>query len=189
MATIQAALDWLQRFVDSFTPSLNKIVIFFLVLFVGFLIGKILGRLVRKVLADLKADSHARHVFGWKLSVERGMSGLVQGIVYLVSVIIALNAVGLTTVVLEIILTVLLVAILLSFLIAIKDIIPNAASGVTLRQKLRPGMRVTMDDAAGVVKEITILETVIETKGGDTIVIPNALFAKRSVRIKRSAKR
>ena len=42
-----------------------------------------------------------------------------------------------------------------------------------------------MEDAEGIVKELNLLETVIETKGGDRIVVPNSLFARQRVRIKK----
>ncbi len=178
-------LDGLEGFMERFTPYLNKIVIFFLILFIGFLVGKIIGRLVRKILRDIKTDAFVNRTLGWKLSLERTISSLVAGLVYLVSFILALNAVGLTTLVLEIILGVFVLAIVLSFLIALKDIIPNAAAGLTIRQKVKEGVKVKMDDAEGKVKEVNLLETIVQTKNGDTIVVPNALFAKQLIRIKR----
>jgi len=183
---VSEALKWLQEFMEGFTPSLNKIVIFFLILFLGFLIGKILGQLTKQLLRDLHLDGFVKRMLGWKLSLERGLSNLVAGLVYLISIILALNAVGLTTVVLEIILGIILFAIAVSFLIALKDIIPNAASGLTLKQKLRPGTRLEVDGTEGAVQEVTLLETIIETKSKDIIVIPNALFAKQRITIRKS---
>ncbi|MBR9692463.1 mechanosensitive ion channel [Candidatus Woesearchaeota archaeon] len=180
-----AALDWLEQFMEGFTPHLNKIVIFFLIIFMGFLVGKILGRLTRKLLHELKADAFIKRTLGWKLGIERGLSSLVAGLVYLISVILALNAVGLTTVVLEIILGVVILTLAISFLIALKDIIPNVSAGITLKQKLKEGTKLKMDDAEGTVKEVTLLETIIETKKKDTIVIPNALFAKQRIKIRK----
>jgi len=177
--------DWLaavERFMEGFTPSLNRIVIFFFILFLGFLVGKILGRLARKMLGELKTDAFFRSL-GWKLSVERGLAHLVAGLTYTVTLILALNAVGLTTVVLEIILGVFVFALLLSFLLALKDVIPNATAGVMLKRKLEPGIMLKLDDVEGVVTSVTLLETIITTKGGDTIVIPNSLFARQRIRI------
>ncbi len=182
MGIVGDILAWLERFMERFTPSLNKIVIFFFILFLGFLIGKILGRLTKKVLRDLKTDAFLRSL-GWKLSVERGLAHLVAGLTYLITLILALNAVGLTTIILEIILGIFVFALLLSFLLALKDVIPNATAGIMLKQKLQPGMRLKLDNAEGTVSAVTLLETIITTKGGDTIVIPNGLFAKQRIRI------
>ncbi len=178
---ISEALDWLVRFMEGITPQLNLVVIFFLILFIGFLVGKILGRLTRKLLAG--ADAGVKRLLGWKVSVEHGAGRAVAGLIYLVSIILALNAVGLTTVVLEAILAIVILAIAVGFLLALKDIIPNAAAGITLRGKLAPGTRLRLDDAEGAVEEVTILETTIRTKKGDLIVIPNALFARQRIRI------
>jgi small-conductance mechanosensitive channel len=183
MGVVQSVIDWLQAFMAGFTPHLNMIVIFFLILFIGFLVGKILGRLVKRLLKDVKADGFVKKTLGWRIPLEKGLASLIAGLVYLISFIIALNAVGLTTIVLEVILAIFVLALVLSFLLALKDIIPNAAAGVTLKSKLKEGTYLKLDDAEGAVDEVNLLETVILTKGGDKIVIPNALFAKQRMRI------
>lgn len=183
MGLVQSSIDWLQGFMEGFTPHLNKIVIFFLILFIGFLVGKMIGRLVRRLLRDVKADNFIKQTLGWRLSFERGVAALVAGLIYVISIIIALNAVGLTTFVLELILGVFVLALVLSFLLALKDIIPNFAAGITLKSKLKEGTYLKLDEAEGTVKEVNLLETIIKTKSSDKIVIPNALFAKQKMRI------
>lgn len=186
MGAVSASLGWLQRFMQRFTPYLNDLVIFLLILFIGFLVGKILGRLVRKLLAEIKLDAFLRRSISWKVSMERSLGSITAGIIYLVTIILAFNAVGLTTIVLELLLAVVMLAIALGFLLALRDIVPNAASGLTLKRKLREGMEIEMEGASGVVKEVTLLETIIETKSKEEIIIPNALFAKQRMKIKRS---
>lgn len=189
MTLIQTIIFRLQRFMQVFTPSLNQIVLFFLILFIGFLVGKISGRLLRKLLADLSADRYIKRVTGGKFSLERGLSGLVASLIYFASIILALNAVGLTTTVLEIILGILVLAIVISALVALKNIIPNLAEGIALRGKLTEGSYIRMDDAQGMIKEVNLLETLLETDKGDVIVIPNAFFAKKSIRIMRKPRK
>ncbi len=185
MGLTQETINALQRSLNEFMPTLNNIVLFFLILFIGFLVGKIAGRLVRRLLSDIKADVSIRRIAGGKLSLEKGASALASFLIYAASIILALNAVGLTTTVLEIILAILVLAILVSAFLALRDVIPNLAQGLALHGKLKEGDAIRLEHAEGVITAISLLETSIMTKNGDTIIVPNALFARTSVRVKR----
>lgn len=185
MGIVGDILGWLEKFMAGLTPSLNKIVIFFLILFIGFIAGKLLGRMVKRFLKELQVDAFIKRSLNWSFSLESSLGTLTAFLVYFISIILALNAVGLTTIILEVILGIFVLAIMISFLIALKDLIPNAAAGIALRQKLRKGMKLEVGGAAGSVKEVRLLETVIKTKRGDEIVIPNALFTKERITIRK----
>jgi small conductance mechanosensitive channel len=183
MATASSAFKGLQTFMERLTPYMNTFVVFFIILFLGFLVGKILGRLVKRILSDVHTDTFLRQRFGVKFSVERLVSGLITSVAYLVSIVFALNALHLTFWVAGAITTILMLAVTVSALIALKDLIPNAAAGVALRRRLSAGSYVRMEGGEGVVKEVNLLDTVIETRTQDVLIVPNALFAKKSLRI------
>lgn len=183
MAIVQSILAWLQRFMKGFTPFLDKFVIFFLIIFIGFLVGKILGRLIKKILADIKTDEFCRNHLNIKFSIERTLASLIASIIYIASVLFALDAIGFTAALVEILLLIVIVAILLSLLFAIKETFQNAGARFMWKQALKPGAYIRMEETEGEIKAINLLDTVIETRNGDTIIVPNGLFLNRTVKI------
>lgn len=183
MAFVQNALDWLRRFVESFTPYLNRFVIFFLILFIGFLVGKMLGRLLKKILSDLKADEFVRARLGLKLSIERLLAGLVAAAFYVGSVILALNSIGFTGIVFELLLLLLFFVIIASVVLAIKDTMKNLGARALRPKEFVPGAYIRMKEAEGEIKEVHLLTTVIETRAGDLLFVPNSLFQDREIKI------
>jgi len=183
MAVVQSVLAWLQRFMEGFTPYLNKLVIFFLILFIGFLIGKILGRLIKKILADVKTDAFFRAKLGAKFSAERAISGFVTAVIYFLTIVLALDAVGLTGAVIELLVLLLVLALILSLFLAVKETVQNATAGLMRKPSIRPGAYIRMEEAEGEIKEVNILDTVIETRNGDTVIVPNSLLQKRTIKL------
>ncbi len=186
MTFAQAALAALQRFMDGVTPFLNEVVAFFLILFIGFLLGKIIGRLTRKLLTDLKADELTRRL-GLKLSLERSVGGLLSFLIYAASVVLALAAVGLLANIVQILLVLFVIILIVSAILALKETAPNLAAGLALRRnrRLKEGAYIRMEGVEGIVQEISLLETAVETRGGDLVQVPNALFQRKEVRIMR----
>lgn len=180
MASHGAVLAWLQAFVEKITPALNEIVIFFFIVFISFLIGRVCGRLMRTLLGDLKSDAWLRKLFSTSIPAAKLVSGFVSVAIYILGVIIALRAVGLGPTVITVLVVILFVSIVLGLLVAFRDLVPNAIAGLTLqsRRNVKPGMRLKMESVEGTVVEVTLLETQVETRGGERVVIPNALFTR-----------
>ncbi len=184
MTFAQATLAALQRFMDGVTPLLNEVVAFFLILFIGFLLGKIIGRLTRKLLTDLKADELTRRL-GFKLSLERTLGGLLSFLIYAASIVLALAAVGLLANIVQILLVLFVIILVVSAILALKETAPNLAAGLALRRnhRLKEGVYIRMDGVEGTIRSAGLLETVLETRGGDLVQVPNALFQRKEVRV------
>lgn len=188
MGVIRFSLEGVQRFTERITPALNTVVIFFLILFVGFLVGKIAGRLIRTLLRDVKADGIATHAFGKRVMVARTTGTMVSYAIYLVTLVIALNAVSLTTITIRIILAIIVLALLISLFVALKNLIPNFVSWFVLRKKIVPGKYLKTSKFEGQVIDIGIMETTIEIGGGGFLLIPNSLLTKEKIMIHKKMK-
>ncbi|RME31395.1 hypothetical protein D6789_02905 [Candidatus Woesearchaeota archaeon] len=186
MAGTMTVLSWLKDFVEKVMPALNEIIIFFFIVFISFLIGKIVGRLVRKLLGDFKSDAWFRKLLGTSIPAAKLISGFTAGAIYTIGVIIALRAVGLGPAVITLLVVILFVSVVLGLLVALRDLIPNAVAGLTLRSRrdIRVGARLKMSEVEGLITEVTLLETHVKTREGEMVIIPNALFTRSAFRVK-----
>lgn len=184
MALLTTLSDW-QNIIS---PYVNGFVIFFLIMFIGFLVGKIAGRLVYKFLNEVNIDSTVKKFTKTTIPLSLILSRTLAGIIYAVTTIIALNSVGVTTLLLEMIMIIVVIVLLISLFVALKDVIPNASAGIALRTQLKIGSKIKIDEIEGEIVELKLLETCVKTSNEDLIVIPNSIFAKKSVTIKGKTK-
>ena len=77
--------------------------------------------------------------------------------------------------------------IIVTFLVGLKDVIPNFIAWLILHRKknIRVGKRIEVKNIKGVVEKIGYLETEIKTDFGDILYVPNALFLKSKVWIRK----
>ncbi len=168
----------------SLTPYLNQLATFFLILFLGFLTGKIIGSLIRRITSDLDTDNLLSRVLGTRFRAGRLLATTVSWLIYALTVILAFNTIKATRLLLTIISALLLIALALSTITTLKDFLPNAIAGWRIKRKIKPGHILTINNVRGVVKEASLLETTMEMREDDLLVIPNSLFATNAYEIK-----
>jgi len=169
------------------TPSLNSLVAAVLILFAGLVLGKIMGKALRRLLKDLKLDETTKRVFKRQWTLERTIASTVSFLIYFAAIIMALNALGVTTILLTIIFAILLITLIISFLIAVKDLLPNVIGGMAIRQKdlFRVQDNIAFESIEGTVELLTLTETRLRRKNGDLMIVPNSVFVKTPVTRKR----
>lgn len=172
---------------DVLSGVLNRVVIAAVVLLLGFIFGKVIGRIVHKLLREVELDKFFRSA-GLKISVEEILSTFVSYMIYFFSVVMALDQLGLNTLVFNTLAIGVMAIIAASVLLAIKDTIPNIFAGLVIHTKhlLRKGDRIRLGNFKGKISEVNLIETKIETRTGDVVFIPNsAVLKERIVRLKR----
>lgn len=179
-------IDGVTRFVN---PFISKIVIAVIILLVGLIIGKLLGNLIRKALSEVELDKHLRAAAGFKWSMEKGISSIISYFIYLVSIILSLNSLGLTTAILVIIAVVITFVITLSFLLAIKDFFPNLLAGIRIRAKhlFSVGDEIQIKEVKGIVVSLGYMETRLTTSFKEEVIIPNSIFNKRQIVVRKKS--
>jgi small conductance mechanosensitive channel len=167
-------------------PLYTKIILATIIVFLGLIVGKIVAKLVQKVLAELELDRGLLKS-GIGIRVESLLSSFLQYIIYILFGVWALETMGLGSVVLNIIAGGIVVIIIVSLLLGIKDFVPNAMAGVFIHMRgyLKKGDWVKVDTTEGHVLDVDIAETKIETKGGDVLFVPNAVFLRNKFLIKK----
>jgi len=171
---------------EASTFLFGKLIVAVVILLIGFIFGRLVSKIIYRVLNEIELDKTLKKV-GINFALEKAISSIFSYIIYVISIILALNELGLTTTILNIISVAAIIFIILSVLIAIKDFIPNLISGfIILKNKtVKEGDLIVIDNIEGKVKNISLIETEIKTKKGDIIHIPNAALTKKEFIIKK----
>jgi len=161
----------------------TKLVVAVIIMLIGLIAGKLLGKFIHKALHEIELNKILRKAAGVKVSIEEIISTFVTYFIYFIFIVMALNQLGLTTVVLHMISGAILIIIIISILFSIKDFMPNMFAGFFIHQKgfIKEGDIINVDNTEGKVIHINLVETKIETKKGDIIYIPNSLLTKKTV--------
>ena len=167
----------------TFQGVLTTYVVALLIVLVGFIIGKLLGKLLQRLLAAFELDRFVRRKTGMMLGLETLLGNFVSYFIYFISIVIALDHVGLKQWVLNFISFAVIVLVALSLVLGIKDFIPNILAGfiIVRRRNIKRGDIVEFQATKGEVVYLSLLEIRLQTSSGDLIHVPNAVFIKQAM--------
>jgi len=156
----------------------NNIVIAIAIFLIGLIIGRIIGKLVGRFIKSIGLDDFAKKHSKIKFSFEKLSGGFVSFVIDLIFLIIALNYVGVTSLILNVLSFVIIIIISIAIILSIRDSVPNiiAFRKITKNNSVKVGDTVEFDNVKGVVKQINAFETQIENKNEDIIHVPNSMF-------------
>jgi small-conductance mechanosensitive channel len=168
-------------------PFFVNFAVAIIILILGFVFGRIAGKLVQRVLHEIELNLIIKKATGVKLGLEELIVKVLTYFIYFISIIWALNELGLTTTILTMISGAALIIIIVSVLLAIKDFIPNAFAGFLIHRKrqMKLGDKIKTDGLQGRITRISLIETEIKTPKGDIIYIPNSILTKKQVMIRK----
>ena len=173
----------LEAFQEGFNQVIVNILVALLIFFIGFIIGRLMSRVIKKVLHHMNTDFFLRKTLGVKVSLEDISAGVVAYFIYIISFIMALNQLGLSTAILQMVIAGVIIIVVISIILSIKDFLPNLMAGLIIREKafIGEGDIISIRDIEGKVVELGLIETVIQNKRGDRIFIPNIVFTKNEL--------
>lgn len=162
----------------------SSIIVAIIILLVGFGIGVLAKRGLLRLFQEIELNKTVQKI-GVSLNVEQGISWLVSIVIYIVTIILFLNRLGVTSIVLWIVLGAVFLLLITTFVVGIRDLIPNLIAWfmITRKKKLHPGKRITVREVSGVIERIGYLETEIKTDQGDILYVPNSLFLRSKHKI------
>jgi len=168
-----------------FSGIFADILIAISILLIGFIIGRILKKLIKKGLHNIKLDQTLKKSMGLKVSLENFISIIVSYSVFLISIILSLNQIGVTAFILNVIAASIILLITISIILALKDLVPNFFAGIKIAQKeiVKPTDIISFDKITAKVIDITLTEIKLESKSGDIIFIPNSSLLKKTFKI------
>lgn len=174
VALTVADVNYLERFWSDVAAFLPRLFVAVLVLIVGVVVGDKTELLVAERLRGIKLP---------ELGV---LPMLVKYSVVYVAVLIALGQVGVQTLALIVLLAAYAFALVLFAALATKDLVASAAAGIflLLRQPYGIGDEVQVAGERGVVQEVDLFVTHIETDGEEHVVPNHAVFREGIVLIR-----
>lgn len=178
---IGAALAFISR-------AANSLVVASIILLLGFIAGRLLGKLVERVLEDLEVNKAVQSAVRLSLPLDEIFGAVVMYSIYFFAIVLAVDALDLELVFFNAIALVIIALIMISILFSLIDFVPNVFSGIYLHQKgnARPGDNVKVGDIEGKVESIDLVDTRVETKNGDKLYVPNNLFVKQAVIVRKN---
>ena len=162
------------------------IVVGIVILLIGFGTGILAKKLVFRILKEIELNKIMSRV-GVRYDLEKWVSSIISYVIYLFTIVIFFDQLGITSVVLYLIVGGILMLIILTFLVGLKDVIPNFVAWVLLQRKgrVKEGRRVEVREISGRVEKVGFLETEIKTDNDDILYVPNSLFLKSKMWIRR----
>lgn len=159
---------------------LNQIAVGIVILITGLALGLLVQKVALRLLQEIEFNKIISRT-GLNYNAEYWISSLLSYIIYLSTIILVLNQLGIRSLVIYLIAAGTIILIILTFIAGIKDIIPNLLGGAYLRrqQKLKEGHWLELPEVSGTVQHIGYLETEIKTKKGEVLHVPNALFSRK----------
>ena len=166
-----------------YSPWFSTIIVTSIIVIVGLIIGRILRKVIYRVLHELEVGKIVKKATGIKFSIEKVISNFVGYLIYFITLIMALNSLGLSTTVLNILIFAVLVLAVIIVSFFIKDFFPNIVAGIIIQQKgfIQEKDYIQVGDYEGRVTKISLIETTLKTKTGNLIYIPNAVLTKKEV--------
>ncbi len=166
----------------------NNYVAALIILLVGVILGNLVGQLMRKLLNSFGINKLIRRT-GLGISLEEILSGVFRYIVYLVTIVLAMNQVGMTRTLVEGVCLAVALILIISICIALKDFVPNLIAGLYLLHgnTVKVGDSVEFDNTKGKVIAIHIMDSRLETGKKEFLVVPNSTMLKKLIKVKKSS--
>ena len=158
------------------------VIVAIVILLVGFTLGLLIRKLLHKMLQEIKLNNILAKA-GLVFDAQRWLAHIVADAIYLITVVLFLQKLGIQSLVLYLLVLGLLALVSLTVLVGLKDVIPNFRGWLFLRQRrnVKPGQRIVLQEVTGIVKHIGYLETQVSTEQGDILYVPNFLFLRKKI--------
>lgn len=153
---------------------LINIIIFIIIILLGLVISKVVSNLVRKLIKEFelfkvfkKADIN--------YNPDKFLPSLFRYTILFLTIAIALNSVGITSLIIKTIAILLTLIVIIYILISIRDLIPNWYRGFKIKKKYKIGSKIKYKNIEGIVLHMNLVELQIKTKD-KIIYIPYKLL-------------
>ena len=163
---------------DAFRLVTNRIGVVVLIIFFGFIVGRIVGRLIFRGLKELELERFFRKS---SHSFEESVAQVIEYIIYVVTILIALDTAGILLYLLSSIAGIVVLILALSALLSFRDFVPNLVCGLVLwhKKSVRVGDCVVLGRIVGKVTRFGFLSTQLITKSGDVLSVPNGFVLRK----------
>ncbi len=168
-----------QYLLELLRPIVSKTLVALVVVLIGFIAGKLLGKTLQWFLRTMDINGRWREVTGTNFRVEQFLSGALSIGIYFITVVMALNVLGLSGLIAEVMSFGIICIILISMILATKDFVPNYINSFRIYKRIKPHDHIVVENVKGKVEELTWTDVKIVAENGDIFYIPNSVFLKK----------
>ena len=170
-------------YTDLLSDVILKLVSSILIIIIGLVIGRFIGKLTQKILNNLQLNRILKSETNIKILLEEALASILKYVIYFISLIAALNQLGLAPIVFTIILIIVLVFMVFFIILALKDFIPNIMAGFVIHQKgfIKKNDYIRVKSVEGRIEQIGLTEVKLITKNKDVVFVPNITLVKNEV--------
>ncbi len=171
VAVETAGLEFVNQLMQGIVSYMPNLILALVIFIVGILVAEKVGNFVQGMAEDEKVPRF------WILG------NLVRYTMYLIVVIMALSQLKISTSVLIIVTGAIFATFCMVAVIGTKDLAPNVVAGMHLlaEQTIGVGDTIKLGVYEGVIEDIGLVKSVIKTKEGEYVVIPNGELMKSIV--------
>lgn len=147
----------------SINDILVKIIIFIIIILIGMVLSKVISNLMKKGMKEFEISKILKKA-DIKFNPNKFLPSLSKYLIYFIAILVALNAVGITAIVIKAIFIISLLAIVFYVLISIRDLIPNWYYGIKIKKKYMVGKSINYKNIKGRIIHMNTVEMQVRTK-------------------------
>jgi|GEM_PF-3125607 len=157
----------------------NTVIVAIATLLVGFVLGTLAKKFLSRFLREIEINK-IKAIRKSSLDLERGIGTTISYIIYIVTIILFLDQLGIRALVITLIIIGLIALLSITIIIGLRNVPANLKCGLQLKRadQFRPGKSVTLGEIKGIIERVNWLETKIRTERGDLLYVPNSLLNK-----------
>lgn len=153
---------------------LVKLIVFITIILIGLVISKVVFNLVRKFVKEFELTMVLKKA-DIKFNPNNFLPSMSRYLILILTIIIALNSVGITKTVMKIIFIILVIILIVYALISIRELIPNIYHGLRIKNKYKVGDKLKYKSIEGKIIKMNLVELQVKTKK-EVIYIPYKLI-------------
>lgn len=151
-----------------------KTIIFIIIILIGLVLSKVVYNLIRKLVKEFEVARILKKA-DINFNPNKFLPSLSKYLVYFITIIVALNAIGITKIVARIVVISFLIIIIAYILISIRDLIPNWYYGFKVKKKYKIGDSIKYKNIQGKIIHMNSVELQIKAKK-EIIYVPYKLL-------------
>jgi len=158
----------------SINDILVRIIIFIIIILLGLIVSKVVSNLLRKLIKEFEVTKILKKA-DINFNPNNFIPNLCKYILLFLTAVIALNSVGITSLVIKAISVVLILMIIAYILISVRDLIPNIYYGLKVKKKYKLNDKIKYKSIEGRIIYMNLVELQIKSKK-EIIYIPYKLL-------------
>jgi small-conductance mechanosensitive channel len=153
---------------------LTRLIVFIIIILLGLIASKVVVNLIKKLMKEFEINKVFKRA-DINFNPNNFIPSLSKYIIYFVTLVIALDVVGITKIVFYIMIVVMALVIIIYVLISIKDLIPNWYCSFKVKKKYKIGNHINYKNIKGEIIHMNSVELQVKTKK-EIIYIPYKLL-------------